>query len=384
MPFRILGAAAPDALSAFASRSRADLRPRKLDLGIGVYRDTLGQTPIFDAVKRAESQLLSSQTSKAYLGSEGDQEFVALLGAEAFGIDRHLAGLQTVGGTGALRLAADLLVRTAPGRRLWIGTPTWANHLPIFAASGLQVASCSNHKLLDALQAASPGDALLIQACGHNPTGLDAGGAHWDALVEVILARGLAVLIDVAYQGLAKGWREDCAALRDLIEQVPNLLIAYSCGKNFGLYRERAGALLVGRPRAAETHSVLGQLVALARVSYSMPPDHGAAVVRCILENPRLKEIWRLELEAMRVRIQRLRVALSAYGRVGAVDLSVLAQGAGMFALLPIAAPAIERLRTEFGVYLGPAGRINIAGLAEDTIHPFVDALNQVQEQIAD
>jgi aromatic-amino-acid transaminase len=383
VPFRNLGAAAPDAPSALMIRCRADLRSRKLDLGVSVYRDTLGQTPIFAAVKRAEAELLSSRSSKTYLGSEGDQEFVALLAAEAFSMDRPIAGLQTIGGTGGLRLAGDLLARTAPGRRLWLGAPTWANHLPIFSACGLQVASCANHKLLDALQAAAPGDAVLIQACCHNPTGLDGTAAYWDALVDVVLARGLVVLVDFAYQGLGNGWREDCMALLHLLERVPNLLIAYSCDKNFGLYRERVGALFVVCPKPAEVHSLLGHLIALARVNYSMPPDHGAAVVRCILESPALKQVWRFELEAMRTRIRRLRAALAAYGRVGAVDLSQLDRGTGMFALLPIGPAAIDRLRSEFGVYLGPEGRINIAGLAEDTVHLFVDALDQVQERLA-
>jgi aromatic-amino-acid transaminase len=356
-------------------------RPGKLDLGIAAYRDAFGQTPIFDAVKRAESQLLLSQLSKSSIGCEGEQEFVALLGAEAFGTQRRIGGLQTVGGTGALRLAGELLARSASGRRLWFSTPAWEHYLPIFAACGLQVAGCSSHKLLDALQAAAPGDTVLIQACGHNPSGYDGGAEYWDALVEVILERNLTVLADVAYQGLAMGWSEDCAMLRKLIERIPTLLIAYSCGKNFGLYRERAGALFVTCRKAAEMHELLGQLVVLARTSYSMPPHHGAAVVRCILESPRLKQIWRLELEAMRARVERQRGVLSAYGRVGAVDLAQLARGSGMFALLPLDADAIGRLRSEFGVYLGPEGRINIAAFPDNSIDRFVDALARVQQR---
>ncbi len=381
MPIGTSSVAVPDAPMMPRRRSGADLRPRKLDLSIAAYRDELGETPIFDAVKRAESQLLLSQRSKSYIGCEGEQEFVALLGAEAFATQRHIGGLQTIGGTGALRLAGELLARTVPGRRLWFATPAWEHHLPIFAACGLQVAGCSNHKLLDALQAASPGDTVLVQACGHNPTGHAGGAEFWDALVEVMLERDLTVLADVAYQGLAMGWAEDCAMLRKLLERLPNLLIAYSCGKNFGLYRERAGALFVACRKATEMHERLGQLAMLARASYSMPPHHGAAVVRCILESPRLRQVWRLELEAMRARIEKLRAALSTYGRVGAVDLSQLARGSGMFALLPLDADAVGRLRSEFGIYLGPEGRINIAGFAGNSIDRFIDALARVQQR---
>jgi len=382
----------PDPVLALMGRFRADLRSRKMDLGVGVYRDSRGDTPVFGAVKLAEKYLLEAQSTKTYLGSEGDPAFVALLAAEALQWTGAV-GLQTVGGTGALRLAADLLASTKPGRRIWVALPTWPNHLPIFAASGLRPATVElldastrkyrPDKLLDALRDAAPGDAVLLHGCCHNPTGIDPQGDFWERAADVIVARGLVPLVDMAYQGLGQGWDGDGAGPRTLAERVPDLMVAYSCDKNFGLYRERVGALFIAGVSANETQMLCNHVVALARTNYSMPPDHGAAVVRVILEDQELTRHWRAELEAMRMRIHRLRTALASYGRIGSVDLGSLADGRGMFAMLSLSAAEIDVLQSEFGIYMSHTGRINIAGLAEDHMDYFVDALRVVQRRNA-
>jgi aromatic-amino-acid transaminase len=389
---------APDPVLALMERFRTDPRVRKMDLGVGMYRDARGETPVFAAVKLAEKRLLEEQPSKSYLGSGGDQDFVARLGALVFdspGNPRstRMAGLQTVGGTGALRLASDLLASSVPGRRIWLPAPTWPNHAQIFAASGLQVmtlelfdpatGSYGFEGLLSALRAAEPGDAVLLHGCCHNPTGVDPSPGFWVAVAEQITARGLVPLVDLAYQGMGRGWDEDGSGLRCLAERAPQLLVAYSCDKNFGLYRERVGALFVAGRVARETALLGNHLQALARANYSMPPDHGASVVRIILEDETLLGLWAAELERMRMRIHQLRAALAAHGRLGAVDLGLLKHGQGMFALLPISPQEVDLLNADFGIYMARSGRINIAGLAEDEIERFVMALRNVQRKTA-
>jgi aromatic-amino-acid transaminase len=371
---------------------RADLRARKMDLGVGVYRDVHGNTPVFAAVKHAERRLAEEQSTKAYLGSEGDLEFVRLLARQVFG-DSSVPGLQTVGGTGALRLAADLLARNDPGCRMWIATPTWPNHLPILREAGLQAMSVDTYdaeshrfrpeRLLEALATAQAGDAVLLHACCQNPTGTDPDCDFWTTLADIMVNRKLIGLIDSAYQGLGRGWDDDGAGLRALVERVPHVLVAYSCDKNFGLYRERVGALFVSGTQRDDATLLCNHLSALARTNYSMPPDHGAAVVRVILQDATLTEEWGSEVTLMRTRLRALRTSLADRGRVGAIDLDALRHGNGMFAMLALRAPDILRLQHEFGIYVAPNGRINIAGLAEHDIDRFVDALRAVQCETA-
>jgi aromatic-amino-acid transaminase len=384
MAFSLSNSIAADPVLALMERFRADRRPRKIDLGVGVYRDEHGATPILAAVKAAERRLLEEQSSKAYLSCDGDPAFVDALGAAVFGsLDSYaprFAGLQTVGGTGALRLASDLLAVTASGRRVWIGLPTWPNHVPIFRAAGLEVMSVdSSAELLEALNGAAAGDAVLVHGCCHNPTGIDPDAGFWTELAEQVVARGLVPVVDLAYQGLGSGFDSDAAGLRALAQRVPELIVAYSCDKNFGVYRDRVGAIFVTGPTPAHTEALRAWLFSIARTQYSMPPDHGAATVGLILRDPRLQSVWRAELEHMRRRIVQLRRLLADRGRIGRVDLGALAQGRGMFALLPLAESAIERLRTQFGIYMAASGRINIAGLAESDVERFAAALGAVQ-----
>ncbi len=220
---------------------------------------------------------------------------------------------------------------------------------------------------------------MLLHACCHNPTGVDPAIDFWERAAKIIAARGLVPLVDTAYQGLGSSWEQDGAGVRFLAERVPHVLIAYSCDKNFGLYRERVGALFIAGTTTADNGLLCGHLTALVRSNYSMPPDHGAAVVRSILEDAALTERWRAELAGMRTRLRTLRASLAAQGRIGAVDLTPLAGGFGMFAMLPLSMAQIDLLKSEFGIYMAPSGRINIAGLTESNIAAFIEALRAVQ-----
>lgn len=375
-----------DALLALIGLHRDDPRPDKIDLGVGVYRDAAGNTPVMRAVKAAESRLMQEQPTKSYLGPEGDTHYTALLAPIVLGTaiarSDRVTGVQTPGGTGALRLGADLLARAGMTGRVWIGAPTWPNHAPIFAAAGLQVQSHAYydaaHATLDfaamlaALENASAGDVVLLHGCCHNPTGTGFSGDQWRTLAALLVARGLVPFIDLAYQGLGDGLEDDAHGLRLVLDAVPEAMLAYSCDKNFGLYRERVGALWVLSASAAGTRAVRDTLLVLARSLWSMPPDHGAAIVRVILDDPALTAEWRDELEQMRTRIGALRHALAA----AEPRLAPIAAQRGLFAMLPIDGAAVRALRERDGIYMAGSGRINIAGLRIETIAPFVTALS--------
>ena len=393
MSFENLPPRPADPMLALIQQVAADPREGKIDLGVGVYQDAEGRTPVFDSVQQAEATLCRTQSTKAYLGAGGDAGYVERLGAEALGGGHGLGGLQTIGGTGALRLAGELLARGLPDRRIWIGQPSWSNHDPLLRAAGLRIAhrdltdpshgTLRHEALLDALREAPAGDAFLVQAVGHNPTGIDPDPALWEAFADVAVARRLVPLVDLAYQGLGAGWREDAAPIAPLLERVPQLLIAYSCDKNFGLYRERVGALFYRGANAEETAGLRDHLLAIARVSYSMPSDHGAAVVRTILGDPRLRSGWLAELTAARDRVARIRTTLARRGRIGGVDFAALGAGRGLFAQLPLSAAAIQRLQAQHAVYLAPSGRMNLAGLNDRNLERFLAALDAVQRRSA-
>ena len=369
-----------DALLGLIGLYRADMRAGKIDLGVGMFRDDAGRTPVMRAVKAAEATLLRDQESKSYLGAEGDVRFVELLAEVAFGAraDRPV-GIQTPGGTGALRLGAELIARSRPAATIWIGTPTWPNHAPIFREAGM---TTRTHRFYDMageaidfdgmiedLREAEAGDVLLLHGCCHNPTGADFTGAQWQEIGRLCESRGLVPFIDLAYQGLGNGLEADAAGMRGLLGMVPEALVAYSCDKNFGLYRERVGALWV-QSGAAEL--VRSNLLALARSLWSMPPDHGAAVTRLVLEDDALRADWASELDGMRARINGLRATLAA----GHPRLAAIADQRGMFALLPLGPAAVEALRRDHGIYMAGNGRINIAGLTLDTVPAFITGLS--------
>lgn len=375
----------PDALLAVIGMHRADPRPEKIDVGVGVYRDEQGVTPVMRAVKAAELQLLSGQVSKSYLGAEGDQRFTDLIADVALGQgvwrDGRTTGIQTPGGTGALRLAADLIARSGRTRSIWLGTPTWPNHVSIFREAGLIVRThpyfdpatreLDFELFVDSLDDASAGDVLVLHGCCHNPTGTAFSGAQWAALADFASRRGLIPLLDLAYQGLGEGLQEDAAGTRMMLASVPEALVAYSCDKNFAMYRERVGALWVQSANTATTAPVRENMLELARSLWSMPPDHGAAAIRIILEDANLTADWRTELAAMCERIRSLRLQLGGAHPA----LAPIAQQQGLFALLPIGSTSVAELRERHAIYMPDSGRVNIAGLRAEIMDRFVAAL---------
>jgi aromatic-amino-acid transaminase len=390
--FGALQPRAPDPLLSLIGLFRADARPNKLDLGVGVYRDLEGATPVFAAVKSAEARLLAEQATKAYLGPEGDLGFLERLKPIVFGEAKEvrLFGVQTPGGTGALRLGAELIAAARPGARIFMGAPTWANHPPIFDAAGLQTVTHSYFDsqtqavcfdgMMDALASAEAGDAVLLQACCHNPSGADLPMDQWRAVADLVVRRGLTPLLDLAYQGLGSGLEEDAAGMRLVIEAAPDSLLAYSCDKNFGLYRERVGALFALSQSPARLELAASNIKALARANWSMPPDHGAAVVRVILESRRLTQDWKAELESMRIRIVEVRQALAA----ATPALQSLVRQHGMFAQLPLSPAQVGRMREQHAVYMAGSGRINLAGMTPATVSTFAQAYNAcLQEEFA-
>jgi aromatic-amino-acid transaminase len=373
-----------DALLALIKLHNADPRPDKIDLGVGVYRTGQGDTPVFGAIKAAERKLLETQDSKAYLGPEGDMGFVHALVPYVFGdlAGERIEGMQAPGGTGGVRLAMALAKR-AGVRRVLMGTPSWPNHAQIMADLGIEMKTF-NHATnggvdMDALRAAlgeaGEGDAILLHGCCHNPTGIDYSAEQWDEIAQTLGTNGVLPVLDLAYQGLGHGMDEDAYGVRRVLREVPEALIAYSCDKNFGLYRDRVGALYVMARDAGQLTVTLSNGHALARSNWSMPPDHGAAAVRLVLEDEALTRQWLDELDTMRTRMRQVRDKLAAAGTVGGIDLTPLGEQNGLFSVLPLSSEQILSLREKHGVYMAGSGRINIAGLTAGNIDKFISAL---------
>jgi aromatic-amino-acid transaminase len=382
--FESLADQSPDTLLSLITAFAADERPEKIDLGVGVYRDSEGRTPVMRAVKAAELHLLETQETKKYLGTEGDRVFIELSKQMIFGkqFSRHVVGIQTPGGSGALRLGSELVVKSDAGAQVWLGTPGWPNHGPIFASVMLKVKpyACIDlatqkidfNSVVEALSKAKKGDIVLLQGCCQNPSGIDFTIDQWKFIANLLAVQQLVPFIDLAYQGFGSGLEQDVWATRLILEAVDEALIAYSFSKNFGLYRERVGALFVV---ARNTHDALkshSNLSKLARVNWSMPPDHGAAIVRTILENPSLTESWQTELTDMRLRVIRIREALAK----ATPELSFISKQSGMFSNLSIDRKSIESLRVHHGIYMSESGRINLAGMQLNDISAIVTALD--------
>ncbi|KLI65297.1 aromatic amino acid transaminase [Aurantiacibacter marinus] len=381
---------APDALLALIKLFKADDRPDKIDLGVGVYKTADGATPVFAAIKQAEARLVAEQPSKAYLGPEGDMGFVGALIPHVFGNAApeggRLDGMQTPGGTGAVRLALAL-AKKAGVTRVIMGTPSWPNHAQIVSDLELELVGFSHANpdgsanmdaLRAALASAGTGDAILLHGCCHNPTGVDYTDAEWDEIAGILAASPALAVIDVAYQGLGDGMEADAYGLRAVMTCVEEVLVAYSCDKNFGLYRDRVGAFYVATGDGDATARAISNAAALARANWSMPPDHGGAAVRVVLEDDGLTASWLEELESMRIRIGQVRAQLGAAGTAGGVDLEPLGRQKGMFAMLPVSKEQVQQLRSDHAVYMAGSGRINVAGLTTDNIDKFVAALAEV------
>jgi aspartate/tyrosine/aromatic aminotransferase len=388
---------APDALLAVMSAFAADTSPDKVDLGVGVYKDALGATPVMAAVKAAEARLIAAQRSKVYVGPAGNRAFAAFMERLVLGeghpalASGRVVTLQTPGGCGALRLVADLIVRTGTTRDILIGDPTWANHHALLTSAGLTAhrmpyfdvrsGELCFAAMLEALEAATEGTVVLLQGACHNPTGADLSAAQWQTVAEVLERRRLVPLVDMAYQGLGNGLDEDAAGLRLLAERLPEVLLAVSCSKNFGLYRERVGAVLVVARSAAVAATSFAHLQTLARRIYSMPPDHGAAIVATIAADPALLEAWQAELTVMRTRVNGLRrlLADALAAAYGDDRHEAIADQRGMFSILGSLTPeAVTRLAREEHVYVAPDGRINLAGLPETAVGRVAAAVRRV------
>ena len=386
----------PDALLALIKLYADDPRADKIDLGVGVYRTGQGDTPVFGAIKAAEQRLLETQDSKAYLGPEGDMGFVRGLMPYVFGRDDptlnnllasgRIEGMQAPGGTGGVRLALGL-ARRAMVSRVWLGTPSWPNHAQILADLDLEARTFAHataagtvdmDALRGAIEAALPGDAIVLHGCCHNPTGIDYSPAQWDEVAERLAAKRLLPVLDLAYQGLGQGMDEDAAGVRRVLARVPEALVAYSCDKNFGLYRDRVGAFYVMAAEASELGVIMSTAYALARAAWSMPPDHGAAAVRIVLEDEGLTRQWQDELDTMRARMRQVRERLAAAGRVGTVDLAPVGAQNGLFSVLPLTTEQVLKLRSQHGIYMAASGRINVAGLTMGNIDKFIAALAAV------
>jgi len=387
-----LNAQAPDALLALIKMYAADERNEKIDLGVGVYRTDAGDTPVFRAIKAAERVLVEEQDSKSYLGPEGDDAFVRALMPYIFGrndpklLDR-IDGMQTPGGTGAVRLAVAL-AKQAGVERIHLGVPSWPNHAQIIEDVGVEIATFAHanedgtanvEAVLEAISGAGANEAVLLHGCCHNPTGIDYTDAQWSQLADALADGKVLPILDIAYQGLGEGMDEDVAGVRAVLAKVPEALICYSCDKNFGLYRDRVGALYAMAREADQLAAISSNANALARANWSMPPDHGAAAVRIALNDDRLTELWSEELGEMRQRMRGVRRSLAAADdRVPGLNLAALEMQNGLFAMLPLSKDQIQALRDEHAVYMAGSGRINIAGLHSGNIETFIDALAAV------
>lgn len=393
--FAPVGRVPGDPILGLIEAHRQDPNPAKIDLGVGVYKDSQGLTPIPRAVKLAEQRLVEVQRTKTYIGGHGDAAFGRLLGELVLGAGSPLlagqrAGVtQTPGGTGALRLAAEFIARCLPGRGIWVSDPTWPIHETLFAASGLAVhhypyVGADNRLDLEAMLAAleqvPEGDVVLLHACCHNPTGFDLGRHDWQRVLEIVKARRLLPLLDFAYQGFGDGLEQDAWAVRLFAKSLPDVLITSSCSKNFGLYCERTGALVVCAATPDTLVDVRSQLAFIARNLWSTPPDHGAAVVATILGDAELKAVWLDELEAMRRRVAELRAglveALAPHGL--AERFAHIAQQRGMFSYTGLSADQVARLRSESSVYMVSSGRANVAGLDASQLGDLAQAIARV------
>jgi aromatic-amino-acid transaminase len=380
-----------DALLALIKLHNADPRADKIDLGVGVYRTDTGATPVFASIKAAERVLLETQDSKAYLGPEGDMGFVHALMPYVFGkedptLRGRIEGMQTPGGTGAVRLALALAKR-AGVKRIWMGTPSWPNHAQIVADLGLELKTfvhATKAGIVDmdslrfALNQVEAEDAILLHGCCHNPTGIDYSNEQWDEIAPLLAKAGVLPILDLAYQGLGAGMEEDAYGTRKVLGLVPEALVAYSCDKNFGLYRDRVGAVYLMAEKPEQVAAMLSNGHALARAAWSMPPDHGAAAVRIVLEDPALVKLWLDELDTMRERMRQVRARLAGAGTAGSVDLAPLGRQNGLFSIVPLTADQILAMREKHGVYMAGSGRINVAGLTMGNIGAFIAAVADV------
>ena len=385
--FESLRAVPADPILNLSVLYRQDTNPNKVDLGVGVYKDETGHTAIMEAVARAEERLLAEEDTKAYVGMAGSKRFCELLAQVTLGADhavladQRIAVAQTPGGSGALRVLGEFINVASPNATVWLGNPTWANHHAVMQSAGFTVKEYPYYNrgtravdfdaMLNTLQnQTQAGDVVLLHGCCHNPSGADLSLDQWQAITDLVLAKGLIPYVDIAYQGLGEGMDEDAAGLRLMANAVPEMVIASSCSKNFGLYRERTGTAMIIAANAQQASLAQGQMNSVIRANYSMPPSHGALVVETILADPKLKQMWRDELKTMRKRIKDLRSQLVDAIKAEGVtqDFSFIERQKGMFSFLGVSAEQVDTLVNEHSVYLVGSSRINLAGLNQRNI----------------
>ena len=365
---------------------KADTRPVKIDLGVGVYQDDHGRTPVMEAVKIAEARLLELETTKSYQGMAGDpdynQRMLGLLFGEQHSIlsSGRVKSIQAPGGSGALRVGAEVIRRARPESKLWIGVPTWPNHIPLLGSAGFEIKEypyydmsrhqISSQAMMEALRSVPAGDMVLLHGCCHNPTGADLSHDQWDEIADMALERGFIPFIDTAYQGLGDGLDEDGYGMRMMAERLPELVIASSCSKNFGLYRERTGSITFIAETPEQADIVISQAMSTARSIYSMPPAHGALLVSMVLGDDQLRAQWQAELEIVRLRIKSMRTLLcdSIQDNEAGMDFRHIKEQKGMFSFLGITSVQLQRLREEFGIYIVSSTRVNLAGVNSNNI----------------
>jgi len=387
----------PDAIIQLMEMAKADTNPDKIDLGVGVYKTPDGSTPIMRAVKAAETLYLSEEATKSYVSTVGNADFRKLLLELMLGSDNpvfaqnRIASAQATGGSGALRLGAEIIKAANPDATVWVSTPTWANHVPLISSAGLQLESYPYYNretlgvdfedMMTCLEEkAKPGDVVLLHGCCHNPTGADLSHHEWDRIAVLMREKTLLPFVDLAYFGLGRGMNDDTYGLLKVMSTSPEIVFAASCSKNFGLYKERVGLVAVVTENPDQAKIAQTQLGAIQRKVVSMPPDHGAALVARILSDPGLRADWVAELTDMRERMRRLRQELSEALNVqgGEVIARAIIDQNGMFSTLPLSQAQAEKLRSDHSVYIMNSGRMNIAAASSSNIPRLADSILKV------
>ncbi len=394
--FEALQPLPPDPILGLSAAYRADTNPKKVDLGVGVYKDAAGNTPVMRAVKKAEESLLLSQASKAYVDPTGAAEYNDIIANMLLGeqlkesLGQRCVTVQTPGGCGGLRMAAEFIRKANSSATVWVSDPTWANHVPLLGSAGLAIEtypyydydshSVRFEEMLPTLEKVPAGDLVLLHGCCHNPSGADLSQKQWQAVRDVANRQGFTVFIDLAYQGLGDGLEEDVYGVRLMAESLPELIVVSSCSKNFGLYRERTGAITVICKSDESAAVAITLIAAAARANYSMPPDHGAAIVQKVMSTPELHADWETELAEMRDRINSLRALFVARLKAAGIenDFSFIEKEKGMFSFLGVSTEQIQTLINDYSIYLVNSSRINVASINEENIDYLTDSIASV------
>ncbi len=398
MIFDNVQTAPPDAILGLTEAFNADTNPAKVNLSVGVYQDAEGKTPILETVREAEKHLLQSESSKSYRPIPGDAAYTRAVQELIFddpslADSGRLVTAHTPGGTGALRVAGDLLSRIHGQVTIHVSDPTWANHDAVFRAAGLTTATYPYYNaaafgldfdaMIAALEKIPAGDVVVLHACCHNPTGADPTPEQWEQIARTVAERQLVPLVDFAYQGFAEGLEPDALGVRTLARHVPEMLVASSFSKNFGLYNERTGALSIVAATPAAADAVFSQLKTVIRANYSNPPAHGGSIVTTILGDDGLRRQWEQEVAAMRDRINGIRQTFARALDERGVNLSpkgndFITRQNGMFSFSGLSRDQVERLRREDSIYIVGSGRINVAGMNEQNVPVICDAIRKV------